>query len=231
MTVADPWRVGHRCGFVRLGLEDRSRWGVAKNRLDFTIEEFVDNVQYLNLEEMRTVCKTYDLALHVHLERADGTRRKTGDRDRKDVVLNRIVHFATTGERTGPTIYAASVVGDGPLPGPITARTRIRYGQYDKTDPDFIGTLRDLTGGAFRSGMIARLVLRDFWTAGVAPTMKQFADQWIKATAEHTRPRPEGAYLSDRWKGEAGADWTEKRIRIAANALDQLEELVAQSGW
>ena len=47
--------------------------------------------------------------------------------------------------------------------------------------------LHDLSDGAFRRGMIARLVLRNFWTAGRAPTLRQFARQWLRATAAHTR--------------------------------------------
>ncbi len=36
--------------------------------------------------------------------------------------------------------------------------------------------LRELTDGAFKNGMIARLVLRDYWSAGEAPTLRAFAD-------------------------------------------------------
>ena len=85
--------------------------------------------------------------------------------------------------------------------------------------------MKKLTGDAFETGMIARLVLRDFWTAGKARTLRQFADEWVRATRAHTRPRPEGAYLSDLWKGEAGPDWKQVRIRKAKEALAILENL------
>lgn len=179
-------------------------------------------VQYLNLDEMRAHCHAHGLPLVIHVAREDGSLRSTGDRDRKDVVLRRILDHALEGRRAGPTVYAAAVVCADPLPPTLTGRTRIHYNQYEKKNPRFVAKMVELTGGDFRTGMIARLVLRDFWTAGVAPTMRQFATAWSKATAEHQRPRPEGAYLVDRWKGEAGADWKEVRRAKAREALDLL---------
>ncbi|MAG56571.1 MAG: hypothetical protein CMJ83_09800 [Planctomycetes bacterium] len=185
-----------------------------------------EDVQYLNLEEMRTFCKKHDLSLFIHIERVDGRLRRTSDRDRKDVVLNRILAFALDGRRDGPTVYSRKVVGNGPLPDSLTPRVRVRYGQYEKHNPVFVQTLKDLTDGAFRTGMIARLVLRDFWTAGTAPTMRQFAAAWIEATAAHTSPRPEGAYLVDLARGTAGDDWKEVRVAKASRALEVLAHLV-----
>ena len=114
-----------------------------------------------------------------------------------------------------------------PLPEPLTARTRIRYGQYDKKNADFLAFMKSLTSGAYRHGMIARLVLCDFWTAGTAPTAAQFARSWLQATAERTEPRPEGAYLADRARGAAGPDWKTLRKRNATEALALLEGRLA----
>ncbi|NNF06130.1 MAG: hypothetical protein HKN21_05165, partial [Candidatus Eisenbacteria bacterium] len=124
-----------------------------------------------------------------------------------------------------PTVYKAKVVGDGALPAILTSRTRIRYGQYEKHNPKFVAKLVALTNGQFRTGMIARLVLRDFWTEGVTPTMKQFAEAWVKTTAEH-KPRPEGAYLADLSRGEGREGWKAKRIQIAKRAMKELEKRV-----
>ena len=188
--------------------------------------------QYLNLEELRGFCARHELPLYICAERppneagAGRPPRRTGDRDRKDVVLRRILDFALTGARNGPTVYPLAVVTEGPLPSPLTARTRIHHGQYEKHNPAFVAKLVELTEGAYRNGMIARLVLRDFWTEGVAPTMKQFAGAWLEATAAHTQPRPEGAYLVDLARGTAGEDWKQKRIDKAREALDWLARLI-----
>lgn len=116
-----------------------------------------------------------------------------------------------------------------PLSNPLTARTRLHYNQYEKHNPRFVRALQGMTGGNFRTGMIARLVLRDFWIIGKAPTMRQFADAWMDASAAHVRPRPEGAYLVDRYEGLAGSDWKQVRKQKAGEALRQLEALVRKA--
>ncbi len=187
-----------------------------------------ETVQYLNLEEMRIFCRTHKLPLNIHVEGSDGRLRSSGDRDRKDVVLKRIEDFANLGKRTGPTVYRNSVVCGDPLGARLNGRVRLHYGQYDKHNPAFIACMQKLTGGDFRSGMIARLVLRDFWTGGTAPTLRQFADEWLRATKAHTKPRPEGAYLADRAKGVDQDNWKAVRIRKARQALQILKRLTSK---
>ncbi len=182
-----------------------------------------DLAQYLNLAEMKGYCDQHGLPLYIHVERPGRTPRRTGDRDRKDVVLQRILAYAVDGKRNGPTIYPASVLCDRPLPKTLTSRTRVHFGQYEKQNKAFLRKLRELTDGEFQTGMIARLVLRDFWTAGTAPTLNQFAQAWRKATREHVRPRPEGAYLVDLARGEGRAGWKEKRRAKAREALEWLQ--------
>lgn len=184
------------------------------------------DLQYLNLAEMRSFCQRHELPLHIHVELEGGRLRRTGDRDRKDIVLARILEFALHGRRTGPTIYRREVVATAALPPRLDRRTRLRYGQYEKHNRELLQQLQALTGGAFRFGMIARLVLRDAWTAGTAPTLQQFAASWMAATAAHTRPRPEGAYLVDLWQGQVGPGWKQLRRQRAKAALATLAGLV-----
>ena len=61
-------------------------------------------IQYLNLEEMRTFCRTHRLPLFIHVETPAGGLRRTGDRDRKDVVLARMLDLAQNDTRSGPTM-------------------------------------------------------------------------------------------------------------------------------
>ncbi len=191
-------------------------------------DRLTELMQYLNLEEMRDFCRAHGLPMHIHVEAADGRIRKTGDRDRKDIVLGRIAAFALRGARGEPTIYRRAVVSDAPLPATMTGRTRLRYRQYDKYNPRFMETMARLTDGTFRADMIARLVLRDFWTAGQAPTLRAFAQAWLRARANHKRPRPEGAYLVDLWKGTAGPEWKRVRVSKAHEALRMLRALIAK---
>ena len=193
-------------------------------------ERLYEDVQYLNLAEMRVFCQAHDLPLYIHIEWPDGSLRKTGDRDRKDIVLQRILEFASDGRRSGPTTYRKSVVSEEPLPARLTSRTRVHYGQYEEKNPHFVEKLKQLTNGAFRTGMIARLTLRDFWTADSAPALAQLARAWLRATEAHTRPRPEGAYRADLWRGEAGPGWKSIRKQKAARALAVLNRQVRKTG-
>jgi len=188
--------------------------------------QLVADMQYLNLAEMRTFCQRHRLPQYIHVAGEADRVRRTGDRDRKDVVLARMFAFAWHGRRTGPTVYPRQVVATGPLPARLADTTRIHHGQYEKQNAGFVTRMRQLTDGEFRLGMIARLVLRDFWTAGRAPTLRQFAQAWRAATAAHTAPRPEGAYLVDLAKGQAGAGWKQLRIERARRALATLRTLV-----
>ncbi len=70
----------------------------------FERERLVRLIQYLNFAEMRTFCHAHELPLYIHVQRSDGSLRRTGDRDRKDIVLARMLAFALHGRRSGPTI-------------------------------------------------------------------------------------------------------------------------------
>jgi hypothetical protein len=73
--------------------------------------------------------------------------------------------------------------------------------------------LESLTESRFRNGAIARILARELWAKGVAPTYAQFAQAWLQAMDNHTRPNPEWAFLSDRSEGK---DTTElKRLRAS----------------
>ncbi len=69
-----------------------------------------------------------------------------------------------------------------------------------------------------------RKSLRACWTRGHAPTYHEFAQLWLKARADHTKPNPEWAFLTDRANGVAGADWKSIRIQKASTALTLLKK-------
>jgi hypothetical protein len=86
--------------------------------------------------------------------------------------------------------------------------------------------LRDLTGGRFRDGAVARVVAMDFWTRGEAPTFEEFARSWTKAKAEeHRLLTPEYAYLTDLRDKRAGGDWKAMRKAKAKAALETLARI------
>ena len=98
------------------------------------------------------------------------------------------------------------------------ASTRIRI-------PSFLELMKRLTNGAFEAGAISQEVLRGCWTRGEAPTYREFAKLWLMARADHTKPNPEWAFLTDRAKGIAGTDWKQMRIRKASAAIALLKKI------
>ena len=75
-----------------------------------------------------------------------------------------------------------------------------------------MGILAELTGGRFRNGALARVLIMEFWMTGLAPTFVEFGRAWIAAKAE---PRDllstEYAYLTDVQSETAGPGWKAKR--------------------
>ncbi len=188
--------------------------------------ELLDDVNYLNLGELRTFCREHGIPTAIYIEAESGERRRSKDTDRKSVVLGRVRRYLETGRVPEPTVFCAAVVRLDGLPEEPRPTDRLYYGCYDKQNPKMMALLRKLTDGAFRNGAVARILAREFWTAGVAPTFREFAREWIVANekglgiadGEH----PEAAFLTDRARGEAGDDWKQKRARIAAKVQDAL---------
>jgi hypothetical protein len=186
-------------------------------------EELFQAMNYLNIKEYQGFCDKHKIPYQIHVEQ-DGKLKKTGDKDRKDIVLSRIKKFVTTGKIAKPTVFAKQVVEFERLTD-FSPSMKLHYGQYDKKNPKLISFLKDLTDGEFRNGAKARIVLRDFWTKGRAPTLKQFANAWKKSTDGYLENHPEAAYLTDRRANGPDLNWKAFRIKKAKSVLAVLNKL------
>ena len=189
------------------------------------------DLNYLNLGEMRGFCREHGIPTAILIETESGELRRSKDTDRKSVVLDRVRRYLKTGRVPDPTVFCVEVVrltGLGEEPRPSD---RLYYGCYDKHNPKMVALLQRLTDGAFRNGAVARILAREFWTAGVAPTFREFARAWVAADAKGLGiaegDHPEAAFLTDRARGEAGADWKRKRSKIAAQVQKVLASVPA----
>jgi hypothetical protein len=184
------------------------------------------DINYLNLEEVGAFCKRHKIPMRIEYEIAGGKFKATRSNDRKKIVLERIRVYLKTGKVPPPTRYAKSIVRLEPLERPPTARDRLYYGRYDKKNPDMIALLKELTGGKFRNGATARIVLAEFWSRGEAPTYKEFARAWLAAGEDFLLvEHPEAAYLNDHARGDAGPEWKARRQRIARDVLKILSAI------
>jgi hypothetical protein len=190
-------------------------------------QELLSDLNYLNMTEIKSFCKRYSIPFRIAFEAESGRRAATGENDRKGVILKRIRHFLSTGFVPEPTCFPAAVVRFAPLPDRPTKDDRLFYGQYDKANPAMVSLLRKLTAGKFRNGAIARILAREFWSRGEAPTFAKYAAAWVEASEQHTKPNPEWAFLSDRASGTNVGDWKKLRAKKAAKVLEIIERMVS----
>jgi hypothetical protein len=187
--------------------------------------ELLADLNYLNMGEIKTLCKKHGIPYAIWIETRGRGRLKTRDEDRKGVILDRVRQYLKTGTIPAATCFPASVVCLDELPTKIKASDRLFYGQYDPKRDGMIPLLKKLTGGKFRHGALARILAREFWSKGIAPTYQEFASAWLRARAEHTRPNPEWAFLTDRSAGKETANWRQLRTRKAKRVLSLLDRL------
>ncbi len=190
----------------------------------------LEDLNYMNLEEIRGFCKKHGIPYRIMAESADGTVKATKDTDRKPIVLARVRRYLKTGQVGQPTRIPARIVREERPPRRPGLRDRLYYRWYAKEFEGVMRLLRDLTAGRFKDGAVARVVAMEFWTRGVAPTFEEFARSWTKARAEqHRLLTPEYAYLTDLKHHRAGSEWKALRKAKARSALKTLAT-VARTG-
>ena len=188
-------------------------------------QQLLADLNYLNINEIKHFCKKHAIPYSISVELKTGFLKKTGENDRKGMILRRIRHFLKTGKIQKPTIFPSEVVCFDPLPANLRAADKLHYGQYVKKNAAMIRLLQDLTNGKYKEGAIARIISREFWAAGIAPTFREFAQKWLKASRDHTEPNPEWAFLSDKAKQKEISDWKEFRRKKAQAVLKILNSL------
>ena len=192
-------------------------------------KQLLDDLNYLNIAEFRGFCDAHAIPYRIWIE-TDRGRKRTKETDRKAVVLDRIRRYLKTGRIGAATCWSAQVAAPSKTPPRrLLASHRLHYGWYDKKSEAMMGLMKRLTGGKFRDGAIARIVIREMWAGGEAPTFAAFAEAWLERHAHGLGEHPEAAWLTDRARGTTGDNWKAKRKRIAKRALGVLETMVRPS--
>ncbi|HXN85509.1 MAG TPA: hypothetical protein VN867_05530 [Candidatus Binataceae bacterium] len=191
--------------------------------------ELLHDIYYLNMRELREFCDANEIPYWIHFEADDGRAIKSRDADRKGIVIDRVLHFLNTSIVKPRTLFPKSVVSMKPNARAPTETDRILYGQYKNRDSRTLELLKNLTDGKFEVGAIAQEVIRDSWTRKHAPTYREFAQLWMRASIDHNTPNPEWAYLSDLAKGTADSNWKKLREKKAGAVILLLRKITAQS--
>jgi len=186
-------------------------------------EELFKEMNYLNTKEYQGFCDKHKIPYHIHIL-VDGRLKKTSEKDRKSIVLARMRKFVASGKIEGPTVFAENVVSFIKLTN-IAPTTKLHFGQYDKNNTQFLKVMKSLTGGKFKDGAIARILIREFWTDGKAPTLREYAKAWLVSEVGYLENHPEAAYLTDRRANGFDANWKALRIKKAKSVLAVLKKL------
>jgi len=188
--------------------------------------QLLEELNYMNLEEIRVFCAARAIPFRIVAEHSNGKVKATKDTDRKPIVLARVRHYLETGEVGRPTRIPAAIVREEDPPQRPRAHDRLHYRWYAKEFDGVMRLLRDLTGGRFKDGAVARVLAMQFWTRGEAPTFEAFARAWTNAKAEeHRLLTPEYAYLTDLQHQRANADWKAVRVTKANSAMATLSRI------
>ena len=188
----------------------------------------IEEMNYMNLEEIRGFCSERGIPYRIVAECPQGKVKATKDTDRKPIVLARVRRYLATGEVGLPTRISAQVVREEKPPARLGPRDRLYYRWYAKEFEGVLRLLRDLTGGRFKDGAVARVLAMKFWTRGEAPPFEEFARSWTQAKAEeHRLLTPEYAYLTDLKHHRADSEWKAVRNAKAKSALKMLARVAA----
>jgi hypothetical protein len=174
-------------------------------------QDFFDDLNYLNLREIKLFCSKHGIPYAIQLEHPQDRGHKNVGVDRKGVLLDRVRRYLLTGTIPKPTVFPASVVCFDVAATHPRKTDRLFYGRYRRNHVGLMALLKDLTGGEFKDGAIARMLANEFWSKGIAPTYEHYAAAWLKAKRARSTPRPEWAFLSDRAARNDTTDW--KRLR------------------
>lgn len=188
-------------------------------------QKLLEDLNYLNVGEIRTFCKEHAIPYTIYIETEGGNQRKTSDKDRKGVVLDRIRHYLKTGDISPATCFPENVTCFDDFPKKLKATDQLFYGQYHKKNKAMLDLLKELTDGAFKDGAIARILAREFWSKGVAPTYREYAEAWLDAKENYKKPNSEWAFLSDRADRKGIENWKAYRTEKAKAVLDILDNL------
>ena len=178
-----------------------------------------EDIYYLNMAELRRFCDAYAIPYKIHIETGDKQIVQTRDADRKGIVIDRILHFLSTGAIKRKTLFRRRVIATDRREEPPAESDPVLYGRYKNHDPSILKLMKELTKGKFEFGAVAQEVLRACWSRNQAPSYRDFARLWEKAAIKHSMPNREWAFLSDVAKGSAGPDWKKLRARKASAVI------------
>ena len=178
------------------------------------------HIYYLNMQELKKISDKLKIPTQILIEREKGVFTKSGEIDRKGIIIKRILRYLKDGVIGKPTIYVKDVINETPLQNP-TKTTKIYWGQFNSTNKQLTALLKRLTDGQFRHGANSFILIRKLWAHGSPPTLEEYARKWL-ALNKKPQSHPEWAYLEDLKNNNNIQDWKKYRKNIAIKVLKKI---------
>ncbi|KHD88625.1 MAG: hypothetical protein OM95_07370 [Bdellovibrio sp. ArHS] len=189
-------------------------------------KELMNDLNYLNMQEIKTFCRHHGLPLHIHAEYKKNVLQKTKELDRKGVVLDRVRQYLKTGKVPPPSVIPNKMIAQN-LPKEIRPETHFLFGLYKNRDANSLKVLKQVTKGQFQFGALAQELSRELWVQGKKITFSAFGKLWLKENMNPSREHPEWAFLTDLSTGSVGRDWKSLRQQKAKKVMAELKRISA----
>lgn len=179
-------------------------------------DEIKDDIYYLNMKELTSYFKKYNLPYTIYEATTDKPKR-TSIIERKGKLISKLKRFLKGG-KVKPTIIPLNVINHDKLVG-LTKNSYVFYGQFNSINKDISKLLKRLTDDKFKFGAIAVQLAWDLWISGKLVTYEEYAKLWLAKLERHKKPLKEWAYLTDIGVGVARDIWKIMRIKKANKVL------------
>ncbi len=181
-----------------------------------------DEMNYLNMTEIKMICRSLKIPFQIHIEKLNGELSKTSDIESKSYLLDKIYLFLTTKRKPLPIIYRSKIISFEPFKEKYSEDDLLLFNDFKSTNKELIQKLQDLTHHRFKFGAIAFLEAHKLWRAGKTVSLKKFAKIWETAMTEHTKPLEEWAYLTDLQNGFDKDSWKKHRVDVADKLMKNI---------
>jgi len=183
---------------------------------------FRDDLNYLNMQEIRSLASHFSIPVYVHYENKVGKVVKTSEIERKSRLLDKIFAYIQGERNFKPVVYSSKIVSFHDFKSSYSEQDPVLYRDFKSTNKALIACLKNLTGGQFRFGALAFIEAHRLWRSGKTASLKQFAVIWLQAVKDHTKPLDEWAFIREMQNGMSRDEWKIYRQNKADKILSIL---------
>lgn len=192
-----------------------------------SINSIKQSIYYLNMKELVSFCKYVGVDIDIYVQKKDNMDNiilvKTGETDRKEIIVDKILKFISE-KKVSKTVIPLAMISNKKLPNKLSKYDFVYYDQFKNGNKKILKLMKSLTDDKFKFGSVSVILLKDSWTKRKRPlTYQQFAKLWIiQYKKDNNVIRPEWKYMTEISKGMDRDQWKTVRNRVAKEVLNNL---------